>query len=145
MSLHSMPSAGKPLGNTVSDCEANDPSRPRALPDPIFTLADLLVRYRSGDAQERRDAGHLARLLERLLGRGTDALTNFLAIAGQTHPTRSASAGVVDAFSRFSRRWNRVSHSAALMLWRYSISSFALISYAQVALISYAQVKRFSR
>ena len=44
---------------------------------------------------------------------------------------------IVDAFSRFSRRWNRVSHSAALMLWRYSISSFALISYAQV--------KRFSR
>jgi hypothetical protein len=34
---------------------------------------------------------------------------------------------IVDAFSRFSRRWNRVSHSAALMLWRYSISSFALI------------------
>jgi hypothetical protein len=44
---------------------------------------------------------------------------------------------IVDAFSRFSRRWNRVSHSVALMLWRYSISSFALISYAQV--------KRFSR
>jgi hypothetical protein len=37
------------------------------------------VRYRSGDAQERRDAGHLARLLERLLGRRTDALTNSLA------------------------------------------------------------------
>src|SRR5438034_8671122 len=30
-------------------------------------------------SQERRDAGHLARLLERLLGRRTDALTNFLA------------------------------------------------------------------
>jgi hypothetical protein len=44
---------------------------------------------------------------------------------------------IVDAFSRFSRRWNRVSHSVTLMLWRYSISSFALISYAQV--------KRFSR
>src|SRR6266702_1626420 len=30
-------------------------------------------------SQERRDAGHSARLLERLLGRRTDALPNFLA------------------------------------------------------------------
>src|SRR5207237_10483046 len=29
--------------------------------------------------QERKDAGHPAQLLERLLGRRTDALTNFLA------------------------------------------------------------------
>jgi hypothetical protein len=30
---------------------------------------------------------------------------------------------IVDTFSRFFRRWSRVSHSAALMLWRCSKES----------------------
>src|SRR5258708_28029198 len=39
-------------------------------------------RIRALDIKSARNAGHPARLLERLLSRGTDALTNFFANGG---------------------------------------------------------------